>query len=129
MDDKDTVKLCITMAGAVSAGAYTAGVLDYLLDTLALWEAAKEKNRKLGPEHPKYDHSIPMHQVEIDVLSGSSAGGISCTLMLLALADKKYRSFGSRNELGENNVFYQSWVHMADDEHSDTLEKLLQIDD
>jgi len=129
MDDKDTVKLCITMAGAVSAGAYTAGVLDYLLETLELWEQAKEKNRSRGINHPDYDHSIPMHNVEIDVISGSSAGGISGTLTLLALADNKYRSVNKDNPNGDQNIFYRSWVDMADDAESDTVEKLLKEDD
>lgn len=117
------------MAGAVSAGAYTAGVLDYLLETLELWEQAKEKNRKLGKEHPEYDQSIPMHHVEIDVISGSSAGGISGTLTMLALADADFRSYSSTNLTGEGNIFYKSWVDMADDAHSDTVEKLLNEDD
>ena len=32
----------LTMAGAVSAGCYTAGVLDYLFEILDLWERAKK---------------------------------------------------------------------------------------
>lgn len=32
------------MAGAVSAGAYTAGVIDYLLETLQAWQEEKDKN-------------------------------------------------------------------------------------
>lgn len=129
MGDENTFKLCITMAGAVSAGAYTSGVLDYLLETLDLWEQAKEKNRTLGESHPEYDHSIPMHNVEIDVISGSSAGGISGTLTLLALADKNFKSYNRSNKTGEGNIFYKSWVEMADDADSDTLEKLLDEDD
>ena len=55
------------MAGAVSAGAYTAGVVDYLLESLHLWEKAKKHNTILGKEHPEYNHSIPMHDVELAV--------------------------------------------------------------
>lgn len=122
-------KLCITMAGAVSAGGYTAGVLDYLLETLELWEQAKTKNRKLGEDHPDYNKTIPMHDVEIDVISGSSAGGISGTLTLLALADGDYKSYGKDNPTGKNNIFYKSWVEMADDAESDTVDKLLGTHD
>ncbi|MBX2827926.1 MAG: hypothetical protein KTR22_07170 [Flavobacteriaceae bacterium] len=129
MSDQKKFKLCITMAGAVSAGGYTAGVLDYLLETLELWEQAKDKNRKLGKDHPDYDTSIPMHDVEIDVISGSSAGGISGTLTMLALANKNHKGFGEKNPNGDNNVFYKSWVEMADDNQSDTLEKLLNTRD
>jgi hypothetical protein len=117
------------MAGAVSAGAYTAGAMDYLLETLDLWEQAKQKNRALGKEHPEYDHSIPMHNVEIDVISGASAGGITGTLTLLNLADEKHRHVNKDNPLGKNNRFYQSWVEMGDDTKSTTFEKLLSTFD
>lgn len=125
MENDKSFKLCITMAGAVSAGAYTAGVMDYLIETLDLWEKAKESNRNKGIDHPDYDHSIPMHQVELDVLSGSSAGGISGSLTLLALADKNFRSYNKDNSKGQNNIFYKSWVDMADSAASSTVDNLL----
>lgn len=129
MDDQKTFKLCLTMAGAVSAGAYTAGVLDYLLETLELWEQAKRTNRARGINHPDYDHSIPMHHVEIDVLSGSSAGGICGSLTFLALSDKDFKSCGDKNKEGKNNIFYESWVDMGDSPESSTVDKLLNNSD
>ena len=129
MENQNTFKLCITMAGAVSAGAYTAGVLDYLIETLDLWEKAKEKNRKLGVMHPEYDHTIPMHQVELDVISGSSAGGISGSLTLMALADKHFKSYNKDNPTGNNNIFYKSWVDMGNTPKESTVDKLLKNDD
>lgn len=62
------IRIGLCLAGAVSAGAYTAGVIDYLLETLERWEKAKE----LFPDDPK----IPRHKVEIEVITGASAGGI-----------------------------------------------------
>src|SRR5690606_16577979 len=94
-------KLCLTMAGAVSAGAYTGGVLDYLLETLDLWEKAKNKNREMGENHPDYDQSIPMHDVEIDVISGASAGGITGTLSLLSVLDVHHRFVNESNPKGK----------------------------
>lgn len=129
MADQKTFKLCLTMAGAVSAGAYTAGVLDYLLETLELWERAKITNRSRGINHPQYNHSIPMHHVEIDVLSGSSAGGICSSLAFLALSDKKFTSCNKDNPEGKNNVFYKSWVDMGDSPKSSTIDKLLDTSD
>ena len=35
-------RIALNMAGAVSAGAYTAGVLDFLIDALDAWYAEKE---------------------------------------------------------------------------------------
>lgn len=117
------------MAGAVSAGAYTGGVMDYLLETLDLWEKAKQRNRALGKDHPDYDHSIPMHDIEIDVMSGASAGGITAALTMLNFADADYRPVNKDNPDGKDNRYYQSWVEMADDEKSNTLEKMLKSDD
>lgn len=158
-------KICITMAGAVSAGAYTAGVIDYLLETLQLWEDAKQENLKLAQEHAEYksliqklkkefkeapeayknalseleyklakehssyNHSIPMHEVELEVLSGASAGGITGTLTVLSLLDKDHRYVNKDNPEGENNVFYQSWVQMADTDQEKSLMKLLATND
>ena len=129
MSENKKFKICLTMAGAVSAGAFTAGVLDYLLETLDLWEQAKIKNRSLGQDHPDYDFSIPMHDVEIDVISGSSAGGISGALTMLNVADGDFKAFNKDNPHGKNNRFYQSWVEMGDDERSDTFEKMLSNTD
>ncbi len=129
MSDTQKFKICLTMAGAVSAGAFTAGVMDYLLETLELWEKAKVKNRILGIDHPDYDLTIPMHEVEIDVISGSSAGGISGALTLLNVVDDTYQPANKDNPTGKNNRFYQSWVEMGDDSKSDTFEKMLSNDD
>ncbi len=117
------------MAGAVSAGAYTAGVIDYLLESLHLWEKTKERNKTLGKNHPEYDDSIPMHDVELEVLSGASAGGITGTLTVLSLLDKDHRFVNKDNPKGENNVFYKSWVKMADTDTETSLMKLLNVDD
>lgn len=122
-------KICITMAGAVSAGAYTAGVIDYLLESLQLWEEAKAQNKKLGKEHPQYNHSVPMHDVELEVLSGASAGGITGTLAVLSLLNKKHQFVNKDNPKGENNIFYQSWVKMADSDAETSLMKMLHTDD
>ena len=117
------------MAGAVSAGAFTAGVVDYLLETLDLWEKAKQKNKELGITHAGYDHSIPMHDVEIDVISGASAGGITAALTMLNLVDKHHQPVNKDNPMGVMNRFYQSWVEMADDHRANTFEKMLAKDD
>ena len=129
MSDIPKFKICLTMAGAVSAGAFTAGVMDYLLETLELWEQAKIKNRNLGADHPDYNWSIPMHEVEIDVISGSSAGGISGALTLLNVMDADFQAVNKDNPFGKNNRYFQSWVEMGDDAKSSTFEKMLDNSD
>lgn len=128
MDNKK-FKISITMAGAVSAGAFTGGVMDYLLETLELWEKAKQQNRRLGTGHLDYDFSIPMHDVEIDVISGASAGGITGSLAMLNMVDGGHRYVNKDNPFGKDNRFYQSWVEMGDDATTNTFEKLLSTED
>ncbi len=62
----------LTMAGAVSAGAYTAGVLDQLIRALD----AHEKARKAG---------LVEHRVVLKVISGASAGGVSAALAIASI--------------------------------------------
>jgi hypothetical protein len=64
--------LGVTMAGAVSAGAYTAGVLDWLLRALD----AHERARLAGKVR---------HRVALKVMSGASAGGVSAALAVASL--------------------------------------------
>lgn len=129
MEEDKKFKISIAMAGAVSAGAYTAGAMDYLLETLSIWERAKQKNRALGANHSDYDRSIPMHDVEIDVISGASAGGITGSLTLLNLVDQNFEHVNKDNPYGRNNRFYQGWVEMADDIQYTTFERMLFTDD
>ena len=52
----DEFHLGITMAGAVSAGCYTGGVMDYLFELLDLWEKAKTgvlNARRRGRARPR----------------------------------------------------------------------------
>jgi len=44
MSQDKTFHLGLCMAGSVSAGAYTAGVIDYLFEALNNWYAEKQKN-------------------------------------------------------------------------------------
>ena len=122
MNEK-SFKLCLTMAGAVSAGAYTAGVIDELFHVLDLWEQQKQSNKKLGKKHPDYDHSLPMHRVSLTVMSGASAGGITAALSLQKLLDTRYQN------MNDHPVLKDCWVNMADDARSNTFEKLLDKGD
>mgnify|MGYP000882124132 FL=1 len=74
-----TFEIALVLAGAVSAGAYTAGVLDYLLETLDLWEA--EKARLTAAGVPLDQWTVPPHAVRLRVVSGASAGSICAALL------------------------------------------------
>ena len=43
-EKKITIHIGICLAGAVSAGAYLAGAMDMLVETLDKWEEIKKKN-------------------------------------------------------------------------------------
>ena len=53
-DNKNVYEIGLAMAGAISAGAYSAGVVDFLFQALHEWELAKHDNRK---------DSVPNHSV------------------------------------------------------------------
>ena len=65
----------LAMAGAASAGAYTAGVFDFLIEALNEWQKAKVRG-----------DDVPRHEVFISAISGSSAGGTTAALGLASLA-------------------------------------------
>lgn len=89
------IGLC--MAGAVSAGAYTAGVMDYLLKALERWE---QNRGKAG---------IPSHRVQISIIGGASAGGMTGLLTVAAM-----------NQLNQH-LFYKSWVTMHENNMMNSL--------
>lgn len=70
-------ELGLVMAGAVSAGSYTAGVVDFLMEALDAWEKVKEKERDL----PVEERTVPFHNVRIKVVAGASAGGMTAAIM------------------------------------------------
>ena len=66
------------LAGLLAAGAYTAGVFDFLIQALDEWENARN-----GPGAS----TIPNHFVGIKAMSGASAGSIVAAIGAVALAD------------------------------------------
>ena len=71
-----TFEIGFALSGAISAGAYTAGVLDYFFQALNAWEEAKQKD----PDR------TPQHKVNVQVIAGASAGAITGALGVVALA-------------------------------------------
>ena len=72
--------LGITMSGAISAGAYTAGVLDYLIEALDAWEEKKRQGA-----------AVPDHHIGLKVISGASAGSITAAIGVIALCDEEQK--------------------------------------
>ncbi len=93
------------MAGAISAGAYTAGVLDFLTEALDEWYKAKARGE-----------AVPPHDVSLDVLSGASAGGI-CAAILAVMLQEDFEHIRDTQPLAAQptaNRSYESWVNRID---------------
>jgi len=104
-------KLGINMAGAVSAGAYTAGVLDFLTEALDEWYKAKDVGL-----------AVPPHDVTIEVFSGASAGGM-CAAIAACLSQEDFEHIQDTSLQGTTNKFYEAWVNKID------IRELLKTDD
>jgi len=117
-------RLGINMAGDVSAGAYTAGVLDFLMEALEEWEAAKAAfkaylaNPAPGPVPPV----APLHDVQIDVFTGASAGGM-CAAIASVMVQQPFQHIETGDEQNTTNTFYESWVNKID------ISRLLETND
>jgi hypothetical protein len=104
----------LVMSGAVSAGAFTAGVIDFLTEALDAWEEQKAKQAASSPDSATW--AIPGHQVKIRIMAGASAGSITAAIAAAALHYQfphvpKNTPYSKRQEVGcENNPFYKAWV-------------------
>jgi len=103
----------LVMGGTVSAGTYTAGVLDFLFEALDQWEAAKA-----GELEGVDKDEIPDHRVRLRVISGTSGGGINALLAARAL---HYRFPPAAKDSAivraihdSPNPFFEVWVNDAD---------------
>ena len=102
----------LTLTGTISAGSYTAGVIDFLLEALDEWEKEKEKNKGLyGNNFSKWE--TPFHDVIIEGLSGASGGGVTCGLFMNTIGKNftHVRTPIAANAIADND-FYDTWVNM-----------------
>lgn len=111
----DEFKIAINMAGAVSAGAYTAGVLDFLIEALEEWEKAKIAFRAhLGDTGlPAIEDPVPLHNVSIQAFSGASAGGM-CAAIASVMVQRSFDHINDPHAVNTSNTFYEAWVNKID---------------
>jgi hypothetical protein len=95
----NTFEFGLSLAGAVSAGAYTAGVLDFLFEALDAWQAAKLAGGQ-----------VPRHDVKLRVVSGASAGGMNGAIIAAALSKRFKPAAPGRNPDFRTSPFYAAWV-------------------
>jgi hypothetical protein len=105
---KKPFRIGLCMAGAVSAGAYTAGVVDYLLEALAEWD-----KRRGQP-------GVPTHNVTIPIMGGASAGGmtalLTATTLNNAITPVELPEPGKLLNEHPENKLYHSWVDLIDND-------------
>jgi len=111
-------KIGINMAGAISAGAYTAGVLDFLVEALEEWTKAKQDFRTSLQSQASSATAtpVPLHDVMIEVFSGASAGGM-CAAIASVMVQQPFVHIRTGTEVGTSNTFYESWVNKVDISH------------
>ena len=102
MSEKQPFQLGLVMAGAVSAGSYTAGVVDFLLLALAEYQKARAR--------VEYGSTadFPKHDVKLKVLTGASAGGMTAALTTASLVQPP--------PSGES-LLHNAWVQQIDSEY------------
>lgn len=108
MSNSDTFQIGLCMAGAVSAGAYTAGVMDYLIEALDDWHRRKDAG----------EDNVPSHNLEIPVIGGASAGGMTGIITAAAIWDPIIpvrKLEGNIMSQVSGNKLYHSWVDLVSD--------------
>lgn len=103
-----TFEIGLTMAGAISAGAYTAGVMDFFIEALDAYWAAKAR--------PDWDG--PNHDVRVPIMAGASAGGMTSAICALHAFrdsfDHIWPQEGKKSPDRRRNRLYSSWVEDID---------------
>jgi hypothetical protein len=125
--EPNTFEIALVLAGAVSAGAYTAGVLDFLFEALDTWYRAKRNDENAG--RLGEDRTVPHHNVRVHVITGASAGGMNGAIAAVALrydyprawSDEKLAAVSRAGGPAPNpgidrnaSPFYSPWVRQID---------------
>ncbi len=118
MSQPQPFQIGLCLAGAVSAGAYTAGVIDFLIEALDTWESQRGQP------------GVPNHRVEIPVIGGASAGGMTGIIAASALNNSitPVRTANQANlfQPRPENKLYHAWVDLV---HDDMFPLMLNTSD
>ncbi|MBV8738944.1 MAG: patatin-like phospholipase family protein [Alphaproteobacteria bacterium] len=110
-----TFELALVLGGTVSAGAYTAGALDFLSEALDSWTQLRDANNSAAPRH----------NVVLRVITGTSGGGVCAAIAGRALA-YEFDPIARSTPVGSQatgNPFYDTWIKTL------TLDRFLDISD
>lgn len=100
-------ELGLVMAGAVSAGAYTAGVVDFLVEALDAWHQGQADGFAAAP-----------HRVRLAGLTGASGGAMTAGILAGILAGRPHRPVHAADPGPSvpDNALFESWVNRIDAE-------------
>src|SRR5215471_13727322 len=98
----NTFELALVLGGTVSAGAFTAGAVDFLIEALDAWTSLRDKG----------DPAAPQHKTILKVITGTSGGGVNAAIAARALAfDYPHVDRSTADTpAGNGNPFYDVWV-------------------
>jgi hypothetical protein len=96
-----TFEFALVLGGTVSAGAYTAGAIDFLIEALDCFCSARAAGR------------APNHNVMLKLIAGTSGGGVNAAIAARALAFQFPHIVQSPPTDGSatDNPFYDIWVN------------------
>lgn len=94
----------LSLAGGVSCGSFTAGAIDFIVEALDAWEAARQAG----------DDFAPPHRVVLRIVAGASSGALTAAVLGAALpyAFPPIRASSTDNQKASNPLF-DSWVNMT----------------
>ncbi|GAA0599009.1 hypothetical protein GCM10009416_41470 [Craurococcus roseus] len=103
-------RLGLVLNGTVSAGAWTAGALDFLVEALDLWEDKKREDRERGDGRP----TVPDHEMRLGVVGGASGGGVCAALLARAAGWDFPHATDAGAKSNRSNPFWRAWVEELD---------------
>jgi len=106
--DPQSFELGLVLGGTVSAGAYTAGVLDFMIEALDAWYRQKEIEARQNT--PQDQRQAPLHDLRLEITTGTSGGGVCATLLSRALQFEFPHMTPTTDRNLPGNPFYELWV-------------------
>jgi len=106
--EAQTFELGLALGGTVSAGAYTAGALDFLVEALDAWYRQREiEERQNTPDDRRV---APLHDLRLEIVTGASGGGACAALLSRALQFEFPHMTPATDRDQTGNPFYDAWV-------------------
>src|SRR5215471_10190087 len=110
-----TFELALVLGGTVSAGAYTAGAVDFLIEALDAWTQLRDHG----------DAAAPQHKFILRVITGTSGGGVIAAIAARAM-NFDFDPIARGTPVGAGptgNPFYDIWIKTL------TLDRFLDTGD